>query len=71
MHSLITQRSVGQRVAEKYSVQDRAFIAGDACHTHTPKAGMHAGSIYNLALMQGTGQGMNASMGDTHNLGRV
>lgn len=44
---------VGQRVAERYSVQDRVFIAGDACHTHSPKAG----------------QGMNASMNDTHNLG--
>ena len=28
------------------------FIAGDACHTHSPKAG----------------QGMNLSMGDTFNL---
>lgn len=44
---------VGQRVAERYSVKDRVFIAGDACHTHSPKAG----------------QGMNASMNDTHNLG--
>ncbi|KAI0738675.1 FAD binding domain-containing protein [Daedaleopsis nitida] len=43
---------VGQRVAKSYSVHDRAFIAGDACHTHSPKAG----------------QGMNASMADTHNL---
>ncbi|KAL1941311.1 hypothetical protein VTO73DRAFT_7523 [Trametes versicolor] len=43
---------VGQRVANKYSIQDRVFISGDACHTHSPKAG----------------QGMNASMSDTHNL---
>ncbi|TFK80699.1 hypothetical protein K466DRAFT_503427 [Polyporus arcularius HHB13444] len=43
---------IGQRVAEKFSVEDRILIAGDACHTHSPKAG----------------QGMNASMGDTHNL---
>ncbi|KAJ3002531.1 hypothetical protein NUW54_g5798 [Trametes sanguinea] len=43
---------VGQRVANQYSVKDRVFIAGDACHTHSPKAG----------------QGMNASMADTHNL---
>ncbi|KAM5541473.1 hypothetical protein V8D89_005027 [Ganoderma adspersum] len=43
---------VRQRVAERYSLDERAFIAGDACHTHSPKAG----------------QGMNASMGDTHNL---
>ncbi|PCH36417.1 hypothetical protein WOLCODRAFT_28542 [Wolfiporia cocos MD-104 SS10] len=43
---------IGQRVASKYSVQERVFIAGDACHTHSPKAG----------------QGMNASMHDSHNL---
>ncbi|KAI0738676.1 FAD binding domain-containing protein [Daedaleopsis nitida] len=47
-----TLYTVGQRVATKYSIADRAFIAGDACHTHSPKAG----------------QGLNASMGDTHNL---
>lgn len=43
---------VGQRVASKFSIRERIFIAGDACHTHSPKAG----------------QGMNASMNDTHNL---
>ncbi|KAG8221073.1 putative phenol hydroxylase [Butyriboletus roseoflavus] len=43
---------VGQRVASKFSVKNRVFIAGDACHTHSPKAG----------------QGMNASMNDAHNL---
>ncbi|KIN98008.1 hypothetical protein M404DRAFT_865513 [Pisolithus tinctorius Marx 270] len=43
---------IGQRVASRFSVEDRVFIAGDACHTHSPKAG----------------QGMNASMSDTHNL---
>ncbi|KAI9566928.1 FAD binding domain-containing protein [Boletus coccyginus] len=43
---------IGQRVASSYSVKDRVFIAGDACHTHSPKAG----------------QGMNASLNDTHNL---
>ncbi|KIM55978.1 hypothetical protein SCLCIDRAFT_29912 [Scleroderma citrinum Foug A] len=44
--------TIGQRVASTYSVEDRVFIAGDACHTHSAKAG----------------QGMNASMNDTHNL---
>lgn len=44
--------TVGQRVASQFSVHERVFIAGDACHTHSPKAG----------------QGMNASMNDTHNL---
>ena len=53
---------VGQRVCDAFddvpddqrSVRDpHVFIAGDACHTHSPKAG----------------QGMNVSMADTFNLG--
>ncbi|KAF8159367.1 FAD binding domain-containing protein [Crassisporium funariophilum] len=43
---------IGQRVASKFSVNERVFIVGDACHTHSPKAGL----------------GMNASMNDSHNL---
>ena len=43
----------GQRYASNFvDEHERIFIAGDACHTHSPKAG----------------QGMNASMSDTHNL---
>jgi 3-hydroxybenzoate 4-monooxygenase len=53
---------IGQRICEQYDdvpAQEaparlpRVFIAGDACHTHSPKAG----------------QGMNFSMQDTFNLG--
>lgn len=53
---------IGQRICDKYddvpaaeaaARQPRVFIAGDACHTHSPKAG----------------QGMNFSMQDTFNLG--
>ncbi|KAJ5698970.1 hypothetical protein N7462_000975 [Penicillium macrosclerotiorum] len=48
---------IGQRVTDNFSVKDsrginRVFIAGDACHTHSPKAG----------------QGMNVSMMDAYNL---
>ncbi|BDD61660.1 hypothetical protein MAP00_006698 [Monascus purpureus] len=48
---------IGQRVAGSFTVKDskganRVFIAGDACHTHSPKAG----------------QGMNVSMMDSYNL---
>ncbi|CAL1708745.1 unnamed protein product [Somion occarium] len=43
---------IGQRVASTFSVKDRVFIAGDACHTHSPKGG----------------QGMNVSINDAHNL---
>ena len=51
---------IGQRLCDKFddlpneSVSNPCvFIAGDACHTHSPKAGL----------------GMNVSMGDTFNLG--
>ena len=53
---------IGQRICDKYddvtadgpdAPLPRIFIAGDACHTHSPKAG----------------QGMNFSMQDTFNLG--
>jgi len=53
---------IGHRLTDKFddvpeSETDirspRVFTAGDACHTHSPKAG----------------QGMNVSMGDTFNLG--
>ncbi|KAG9606037.1 putative phenol monooxygenase, partial [Aureobasidium melanogenum] len=48
---------IGQRMADEFCVRDKAglarvFIAGDACHTHSPKAG----------------QGMNVSMMDSYNL---
>jgi phenol 2-monooxygenase len=43
---------IGQRICHTFSDKgDRVFIAGDACHTHSPKAG----------------QGMNVSMMDTFN----
>jgi 2-polyprenyl-6-methoxyphenol hydroxylase-like FAD-dependent oxidoreductase len=53
---------IGQRLCDRFDDvpeadinvrQPRVFIAGDACHTHSPKAG----------------QGMNVSMQDTFNLG--
>lgn len=53
---------IGQRICDRYddvpagaeaTRLPRVFIAGDACHTHSPKAG----------------QGMNVSMQDTFNLG--
>lgn len=50
---------IGQRLTERFDDVREAgalptvFIAGDACHTHSPKAG----------------QGMNVSMGDAFNLG--
>ncbi|GAA5948023.1 hypothetical protein JCM10213_007025 [Rhodosporidiobolus nylandii] len=44
---------IGQRLTESFGAFNRVFLAGDACHTHSPKAG----------------QGMNTSMQDTWNLG--
>lgn len=48
-----TAYQIGQRVSPSWHKNNRVFIAGDACHTHSPKAG----------------QGMNTSMMDTYNLG--
>ncbi len=47
-----TAYPIGQRLASHYDVANRIFIAGDACHTHSPKAG----------------QGMNTSIIDAQNL---
>ena len=46
---------IGQRVCDRFDdgADPRIFIAGDACHTHSPKAG----------------QGMNVAMADAFNLG--
>ncbi|KAM3082381.1 hypothetical protein ACMFMF_002044 [Clarireedia jacksonii] len=44
---------VGQRVADEFSRHERVFLAGDAVHTHSPKAG----------------QGMNTSIQDAYNIG--
>jgi phenol 2-monooxygenase len=45
--------SIGQRLADQFSKDDRVFLTGDACHTHSPKAG----------------QGMNTSLQDGYNMG--
>ncbi|KGO51295.1 Monooxygenase, FAD-binding [Penicillium expansum] len=43
---------IGQAIASRYTLDQRVFIGGDACHTHSPKAG----------------QGMNYGFLDAHNL---
>ncbi|KAK6706515.1 hypothetical protein SNK05_010393 [Fusarium graminearum] len=48
-----TAYQIGQRVGSNFSSHNRVFLAGDAVHTHSPKAG----------------QGMNVSMQDSFNLG--
>jgi phenol 2-monooxygenase (NADPH) len=45
--------SIGQRLADQFSKDNRVFLTGDACHTHSPKAG----------------QGMNVSLQDGYNIG--
>ncbi|KAB8228781.1 putative phenol 2-monooxygenase [Aspergillus alliaceus] len=45
--------AVGQRHADFFHKDYRVFLAGDACHTHSPKAG----------------QGMNVSLQDGYNIG--
>jgi len=43
---------IGQGIAERYTLDERIFMGGDACHTHSPKAG----------------QGMNTAFLDAVNL---
>ncbi|KAL4918330.1 FAD binding domain-containing protein [Aspergillus aurantiobrunneus] len=45
--------AIGQRYADFFHKDYRVFLAGDACHTHSPKAG----------------QGMNVSLQDGYNMG--
>lgn len=45
--------AIGQRHADHFHKDHRVFLAGDACHTHSPKAG----------------QGMNVSLQDGYNIG--
>lgn len=45
--------AIGQRTADCFHKDYRVFLAGDACHTHSPKAG----------------QGMNVSLQDGYNIG--
>jgi phenol 2-monooxygenase len=45
--------SIGQRLASSFAASSRVFLTGDACHTHSPKAG----------------QGMNVSLQDGYNIG--
>lgn len=44
---------IGQRLADNFTKDNRVFLTGDACHTHSPKAG----------------QGMNVSLQDGYNIG--
>ncbi|KAJ1329876.1 phenol 2-monooxygenase (NADPH) [Microdochium nivale] len=44
---------IGQRIADFFHKDYRVFLTGDACHTHSPKAG----------------QGMNVSLQDGYNIG--
>ncbi|ATY67452.1 phenol 2-monooxygenase [Cordyceps militaris] len=43
---------IGQGLSDRYSLDQRVFLGGDACHTHSPKAG----------------QGMNTAFLDAQNL---
>ena len=44
---------IGQRLPDHFSKDDRIFLTGDSCHTHSPKAD----------------QGMNTSLQDGYNIG--
>jgi 2-polyprenyl-6-methoxyphenol hydroxylase-like FAD-dependent oxidoreductase len=41
---------IGQGIAEKYTLDHRVFMGGDACHTHSPKAGQGMNTAFLDAL---------------------
>ncbi|KAJ5811701.1 hypothetical protein N7474_008002 [Penicillium riverlandense] len=41
---------IGQGIAERYSLDQRVFMGGDACHTHSPKAGQGMNTAFHDAL---------------------
>ncbi|OJD12131.1 hypothetical protein AJ78_07218 [Emergomyces pasteurianus Ep9510] len=41
---------IGQGIADKYTLDHRVFIGGDACHTHSPKAGQGMNTAFHDAL---------------------
>lgn len=41
---------IGQGISEKYTLDERVFIGGDACHTHSPKAGQGMNTAFHDAL---------------------
>ncbi|KAL1955463.1 hypothetical protein VTO42DRAFT_8557 [Malbranchea cinnamomea] len=41
---------IGQGIAERYTLDQRVFIGGDACHTHSPKAGQGMNTAFHDAL---------------------
>ncbi|CZR52020.1 phenol 2-monooxygenase [Phialocephala subalpina] len=41
---------IGQGIADKYTLDHRVFMGGDACHTHSPKAGQGMNTAFLDAL---------------------
>ncbi|PHH65398.1 hypothetical protein CDD81_2502 [Ophiocordyceps australis] len=41
---------IGQGIAERYTLDERVFLGGDACHTHSPKAGQGMNTAFQDAL---------------------
>ncbi|PYI14596.1 hypothetical protein BO99DRAFT_394303 [Aspergillus violaceofuscus CBS 115571] len=41
---------IGQGISERYTLDERVFMGGDACHTHSPKAGQGMNTAFHDAL---------------------
>ncbi|KAK8087225.1 FAD binding domain-containing protein [Apiospora phragmitis] len=41
---------IGQGISERYTLDQRVFLGGDACHTHSPKAGQGMNTAFLDAL---------------------
>jgi 2-polyprenyl-6-methoxyphenol hydroxylase-like FAD-dependent oxidoreductase len=41
---------IGQGIADKYTLDNRVFMGGDVCHTHSPKAGQGMNTAFHDAI---------------------
>ncbi|KAI0314263.1 hypothetical protein OF83DRAFT_1137551 [Amylostereum chailletii] len=62
--------TVTQRLINQYSLQDRVFFFGDACHTHSPRGISLAHTICSIAHRRSlAGLGLNTAIHEAHNFG--
>ncbi|ELU40529.1 FAD binding domain-containing protein [Rhizoctonia solani AG-1 IA] len=59
---------VGQRLATRYSASRRVFLVGDACMLRIAFMGIVTKTFAGHTHSPHAGQGMNAAIGDSHNL---
>lgn len=59
---------IGQGISDKYTLDERVFLGGDACHTHSVSVTQSNSNRRLTQLKPKAGQGMNTAFLDAHNL---